>query len=162
MAADRGAEDDEDRFRRLMAGQAEMDAEGALITALPHSREIGMRLHMASDGVAVLSVPYDARLVGDPQTGVMHGGVITGLLDTACGMAVMAVPEPLRATATLDLRIDYMRPATAGERVMCRAECYRLTRSIGFARAVAYHADPEDPVASAAGAFMLERAGAGA
>ena len=50
-----------------------------------------------------------------------------------------------------------VRPATAGETVYAEAECYRMTRSIGFARAVAYHSDPEDPIASAAGAFMIER-----
>ena len=135
---------------------AEDDA-GELMVGLPHGREIGMRLHRSSKGIALLSVPYDERLVGDPETGVLHGGVITALLDTACGSAVMSMPQKLRATATLDLRIDYMRPATAGQTVYARAECYRMTRSIGFARAVAYHDDPDDPIASAAGAFILER-----
>ena len=133
------------------------DGKGALMTRLPFSFEIDMRLHEAENGVAVLSVPYDKRLVGDPETGVLHGGVITALLDTACGWAVMVAPVALRSTATLDLRIDYMRPATAGKAVFSRAECYRLTRSIGFARAVAYHTDPDDPVATAQGTFILER-----
>lgn len=150
-------DDAETRLARLMRGNGSLPEGGEPMTGLPHSGEIGMRLHEAGDSKALLSVPYDARLVGDPATGVMHGGVITALLDTACGTAVLASPEPLRATATLDLRIDYMRPATRGLAVWCRAECYRLTRSIGFARAVAFHEDPEDPVASAAGAFMLDR-----
>ena len=130
---------------------------GEPITTLPFGNEIGMRLHRAEAGVAVLSVPYDERLVGDPETGVLHGGVITALLDTACGWAVMAAPAKFKSIATLDLRIDYMRPATAGEAVFSRAECYRLTRSVGFARAVAYHTDPKDPVATAQGAFILDR-----
>ena len=133
------------------------DGEGEPITGLPFCREIGMRLHQAEGGVAVVSVPYDERLIGDPETRVLHGGVITALLDTACGWAVMAATASLKSTATLDLRIDYMRPAMAGEAVFSRAECYRLTRSIGFARAVAYNADPADPVATAQGAFILER-----
>ncbi len=133
------------------------DGDGEVIAGLPFCREIGMRLHRAEDGVAVVSVPYDASLVGDPETGVLHGGVITALLDTACGWAVMASAAKLKSTATLDLRIDYMRPATAGEAVFSRAECYRLTRSIGFARAVAYNSDPQDPVATAQGAFILDR-----
>ncbi|MGF1445478.1 MAG: PaaI family thioesterase [Pikeienuella sp.] len=134
------------------------DLEGKLIEGLPHAREIGLRLHSAAAGIAVLSVPYDPRLVGDPATGVLHGGVVTTVLDTACGIAVMASEPQLVATATLDLRIDYMRPATCDRAVWARAECYRLTRSIAFARAVAYHDTPETPVASAAGAFILERA----
>lgn len=131
---------------------------GEAMQALPFSHEIGMRVHSAEGGVAVLSVPYDKRLVGDPETGVLHGGVISALLDTACGSAVLSSPEKLRSTATLDLRIDYMRPATAGRTIYARAECYRVTRSIAFTRALAYHDDPADPVASAAGSFILERA----
>jgi uncharacterized protein (TIGR00369 family) len=147
-----------DHLDKIQHARAELSEAGELITGLPFGREIGMRLHQAEAGVAVLSVPYDARLIGDPETGVLHGGVITALLDTACGWAVMASPAKLQATATLDLRIDYMRPATVGEAVFSRAECYRLTRFVGFARAVAYHTDPQDPVATAQGAFMLERA----
>jgi uncharacterized protein (TIGR00369 family) len=149
----------ENRAPGLHATTPAPDGNGRQMTGLPFGRELDMRLHEAGNGVAVVSVPYDARLVGDPETGVLHGGVITALLDTACGWAVMAAPAPLRSTATLDLRIDYMRPASAGREVFARAECYRLTRSIAFARAVAYHADPADPVATAQGAFILERAG---
>jgi len=130
---------------------------GELMSGLPHSREIGMRLHRSADGTAVLSVPYDGKLIGDPETGVLHGGVITALLDTACGSAVLSWPEKLRSVATLDLRIDYMRPAQVGETVWARAECYRMNRSIGFARAVAHHGDAADPIASAAGAFIVNR-----
>lgn len=148
--------DTQSKLRDAM-GTGTLDPEGRAMKGLPHSAEIGMRIHLAHEGEAVLSVPYDERLIGDPDTGVMHGGVITALLDTACGAAVMAAPQKLRATATLDLRIDYMRPATPGLTVWCRAECYRLTRAIGFARAVAYHESADDPIASAAGAFMLDR-----
>lgn len=156
-----GGKDGQDRFHERYGLTAAPDGEGALMSRLPFSHEIGMRLHRAENGVAVLSVPYAENLVGDPETGVLHGGVITALLDTACGWAVMVAPADLRSTATLDLRIDYMRPATAGEAVFARAECYRLTRAIGFARAVAYHTDPDDPVATAQGTFILERATGG-
>ena len=147
----------EDDLVSINTREAAADDAGVLMEGLPHSREIGMRLHRSARGEALLSVPYREDLVGEPETGVLHGGVITALLDTACGSAVMSMPDKLRAAATLDLRIDYMRPATKGATVFARAECYRMTRSIGFARAVAYHDDPADPVASAAGAFMIER-----
>lgn len=145
---------DQNGIGALMALEG-YDPEGKLLEGLPHSREIGMRVHLSEGGKVVLSVPYDKRLVGDPSRGVLHGGVITALLDTACGTAVIAMPGRTGAVATLDLRIDYMRPATPGEAVFAKAECYRMTRTIGFARAVAYHTDPDDPVASAAGAFIV-------
>lgn len=146
------------RLADILAGRAGIPAEGEPVAGLPHAREIAMRLHAAAGGVAEVSVPYDPRLVGDPETGVLHGGVITTLLDTACGIAVMVSRGELTGTATLDLRIDYMRPARRGETVRARAECYRLTSAIAFARAVAYHAHPGEPIASAAGAFALHGA----
>ncbi len=129
---------------------------GEIMSGMPHGREIGMRLHRSAEGKALLSLPYDDRLIGDPESGVLHGGVMTVLLDTASGSAVMSRMAKMTALATLDLRIDYMRPATPGRAVYAEAECYRLTRSVGFTRAVAYHDSPDEPIASAAGAFMLE------
>lgn len=150
---------DPQKLGEVFALTGAFDDEGTVLSGLPHSREIGMRVHYSGDSQAVLSVDWDEKLIGDPESGVLHGGVITALLDTACGAAVMAVPDKLQTIATLDLRIAYMRPATKGLRVYCRAECYRLTRSIAFTRAVAFHDDPSDAVASAAGTFILERAG---
>lgn len=151
------SDDDTGDLQALNRRDAPGDDAGELMSGLPHSRELGMRIHRTGDGEALLSVPYHPDLVGDPETGVLHGGVITALLDTASGAAVMAVRGKLRSAATLDLRIDYMRPATVGQTVYARAECYRMTRSIGFTRAVAYHETPDDPIAAAAGAFMIER-----
>ena len=47
------------------------------------------------------------------------------------------------------------RPATPGQPVIAEAECYRITRSVAFTRAFAHHGDPKDPIAAAAGTFML-------
>jgi uncharacterized protein (TIGR00369 family) len=77
-----------------------------LIEHVPHAKALGMTVVNAAPDEAWLSVPYDAKLVGNPETGVIHGGVITSLLDNACGIAVqLALPERL-SIATLDLRIE--------------------------------------------------------
>lgn len=130
---------------------------GAPMTAFPHGAEIDMRLHPEDGEFTVASIPYDERFIGDAATGVIHGGVVTTLLDTACGFAAMRKTGLAGMVATLDLRVDYMRPARPGKAIFTRAECYRFTRSIAFCRGVAYEEDPDDPVATAAGAFILSK-----
>jgi len=61
-----------------------------------------------------------------------------------------------KTIATLDLRIDYMRPAEPGKDLFAKAHCYKVTRSVAFVRAVAYDDNPDDPVAAAQAAFMLD------
>lgn len=126
------------------------------IQAIPHSRALGMSIVSVGDGTAEMDMPYDDRFVGDPETGVIHGGAVSALMDTCCGTAAMAHPASPGGTATIDLRIDYMRPATPGQTIRARAECYHITRTVAFVRATAMDDDCERPVASATGAFTVE------
>ncbi len=125
--------------------------------AIPHAAELGMVMERLENGKAEVSMPYDEKLVGDPKTGVIHGGAVSALMDTCCGAAVMSHPAAPLSTATLDLRIDYMRPATPGQRIVTKATCYQVTRSVAFVRAVATDDDATRPVATATGAFTVDR-----
>ena len=126
------------------------------INAIPHAGALGMEMTQIGDGKAEITMPYDAKLVGDPKTGVIHGGAVSALMDTCCGAAVMSHPEAPAGTATIDLRIDYMRPATPGHSIRTQAECHHITRSVAFVRAVALDEDDDNPVAMATGTFTVE------
>ncbi len=132
------------------------------IEAIPHARALGMRLEAIGGGAAELSMDWHEDLVGDPRTGVIHGGAVSALLDTCCGAAVMSHPEAPAGTATIDLRIDYMRAATPRQRITARAEVYHITRTVAFLRATAHDEEAGLPVASATGAFTVERPKGGA
>jgi uncharacterized protein (TIGR00369 family) len=127
------------------------------ITAIPHAKELGMQITLLQDGRATIMMPYDPRLVGDPTTGVLHGGAISVLMDTASGASVMCHPAAPISTATLDLRIDYFRPATPGQAITARAECHHVTRSVAFVRVIATDDDESRPVAMGTGAFTVDR-----
>lgn len=126
------------------------------IEAIPHARELGMEFTDIGDGAAAMRMPYDPRLVGDPENGVLHGGAVYALLDTTCGAAVIAHPSNPGGTATIGLRVDYMRAATAGQALRTHAQCYHLTRNVAFVRATAMDDDSENPVAVANGTFTVE------
>lgn len=127
------------------------------IAALPHSRALGMQFVSIGEGTATLALPYDTRFIGDPETKVISGGAVSALLDTCCGAAVLAHPDTPVQTATIDLRIDYMRAATPGQTIVAEAEVYHMTRSVAFLRARGFDDDRENPVATATGAFTVER-----
>src|ERR1700758_5882484 len=94
----------------------------------PYGHISGLQLDRAAPSEAWSSLPYRPAFVGDTETGVLHGGVVTAMLDESCGMAVQLALDGRGAIATLDLRIDYQKPATPGLAIRAHAICYRVTR----------------------------------
>jgi len=131
----------------------------AFAAGVPHNRALGIEIVEFVETSVLFKLPYDAKLVGHPDTGTLHGGAITALLDGASGAAVFATLREMVPIATLDLRIDYLRPAEANQAVLARATCYKMTKNVAFTRAVAYHDDPENPIAHSVGTFMVSTRG---
>lgn len=102
-----------------------------------------------------LGLDYRESLVGVTATGVLASGPIISLMDMATSMAIWVRLGRFRHQATLDLRVDYLRPATPSRRILGRGECYRITRSIAFVRGTAHDGDHADPIAHVTGTFMF-------
>jgi uncharacterized protein (TIGR00369 family) len=119
-----------------------------------HGNAIGITYHGRGEEWVELALPFRADLIGDPASGVLASGPILTLMDMATSLAVWTRLGVFRAHATLDLRIDYLRPAAPGKTVIARGECYRITRAIAFVRGQAHDGDPDDPLAHVAGTFM--------
>ena len=120
-----------------------------------HGRALGIRFEGSGDNWAELSLPWREELVGVPATGMLASGAIVSLIDTASGGSVWITLGHFVPIVTLDLRIDYLRPALKGETVHARCECSKITRRIAFVQGIAHGGDPARPVARSAATFML-------
>jgi len=120
-----------------------------------HGMALGLEYRASGDNWMELCLPWREELVGVPETGVLASGAIVSLIDTASGGSVWMTLGHFVPIVTLDLRLDYMRPALKGETLIARCECVKLTRQIAFIRGVAHGGDPERPIAHSAATFML-------
>lgn len=128
-----------------------------LASGAPHTHALGFKLESIDGDTIRLRAPYKPEFVGDPITGVLSGGLVSTLLDHVGGMAVWLALDQFQSIATLDMRVDYMRPAAPGRDLIAEARCYRVNRSMAFVRAWAFEDDPSDPVAAAQTAYIMHK-----
>lgn len=138
-----------------VSGMSREQLTEKFVHVVPHNRALGMTLEALRPRFATQRLPYQDFLVGDPETGVLHGGVITTLIDSISGLVAMTSQPKIVGVATLDLRIDYLKPATPGRDLFADAHCYKLTPHFAFVRCVAYHDTPEDAVALGMAIFAV-------
>lgn len=127
----------------------------SLVDTHGHSAALGITLVDHGTDWCALALPPDPRLAADAASGVLASGPIVALMDMATSMAIWIRTDRFVPQATLDLRIDYLRPARVGQAVIGRGECHRVTRRIAFVRGTAHDGDPGDPIAHVAGTFMF-------
>jgi len=125
-----------------------------ILNAIRHCEVIGLTVEQIDEKQVTIKLPYSDQIIGNPDSGVIHGGALTTLLDTTCGLAVLMGLQEMQLTPTLDLRIDYMTAATPGQAVYVRAETYRITNNIVFCKGIAFHDDESNPIAHCVATFM--------
>jgi uncharacterized protein (TIGR00369 family) len=123
-----------------------------------HNAVIGTRYHAHGADWCELSLPYDKRLVTDEATGILASGPILTMMDMVTSMSIWLKSGKFQPQATLDLRIDYLRPAKPGNTVYGHGECYHVTKSIAFVRGIAHDGDAEKPIAHVAGTYFFTSA----
>lgn len=123
------------------------------VSSTPHGVDLGMRVVDAEHAQAVLGIPYQSFLLGNKDEQLIHGGVINSIIDSVSGLSVFCALTEMEAIATLDLRVEHLRPGVAGKELFGRARCYRMSEQIAFVRAVAYQ-DPQRPLATSSSTFM--------
>ncbi|WBX85071.1 PaaI family thioesterase [Sphingosinicella microcystinivorans] len=131
----------------------------AFLGFVPHVKALGLGFRAIGDDWAELTLPYAEHLVAYPgddgAPGIIASGAIFSLMDSVGGMAVIAKSKRMVRQATLDLRIDYLRPAEPGKTVIGRAEVTRLTRAVAFVKGIAHDGDAADPVALMTACYMF-------
>jgi len=103
-------------------------------------------------------MPFNPIFCIDEPPTLLHGGVLTALLDSVFGLVNFIEVDDISTMATLDLRVDYLRPAQSRADVLVRAKCYHQTRHIAFNSGVIWFDDDKgDEVARGAATFALTR-----
>ncbi len=123
---------------------------------IPFNKFLGMRATAIRKGFARLEIPFRQELIGDPLRPALHGGVLSTLADTAGGMAVWSGIEDDRSrVSTIDLRIDYLRPARL-ETLVAEAHVVRHGNRVGVVDVRLFHSSAEaDTVATGKGVYNI-------
>ncbi|EKD72097.1 MAG: hypothetical protein ACD_46C00010G0002 [uncultured bacterium] len=136
-------------------------------TAIPFNQMLGLKLEHLDSKNVIMSFNMKQDLIGNFLHGILHGGVISSVLDMAGGMTVMASaiekhpqasPEELAMIlgkcSTIDLQISYLSPGK-GELFNAKAWLVKSGSTISFARMELYNQD-ETLIATGNGTYLLK------
>jgi uncharacterized protein (TIGR00369 family) len=125
----------------------------ARLDSVPFARLLGIELVDLSEAGATLGLEVRAEML--QNQGVVHGGVIASLVDTAAAFAVSTILAGDEITTTIDLTIHFLRPVTEG-RLTATAEVRRAGKRVIVLSVEITDAQGET-VATAVTAFLRRR-----
>lgn len=117
---------------------------------------IGARLTRVTPGEVEIELPFREDL--GQQHGFMHGGIVTAIVDTACGYAALSLMEPEAAVLTVEFKLNFVSPAR-GERLVARGRVTKPGRvlTVCLGEVVALNGGEEKPVATMLATMMAVR-----
>ena len=95
----------------ILKPRSRMDIRHVIEQEIPFDRFLGLLVEEIRPGYARLRMPFRPEFIGDPRRPALHGGIISMLVDTCGGSAVWASCSVRDRVATIDMRVDYLRPA---------------------------------------------------
>ena len=117
--------------------------------------DMSLRLVSAGQRHVVMELPFQEKHSTARLNGALHPGVLAAALDSACGFVVLLSQEQPQAIATVNLRIDHIHPAPAGEDVRVEARCYQQAGEFAYVNAVVRSLDEEKMLCNALGIFKI-------
>ncbi|NMY11914.1 PaaI family thioesterase [Pseudomonas veronii] len=121
---------------------------------VPHGRDLGMRVVRVEGNQAIIDLSPQPWMFADDDCEEICTSILYSLADSACGLAVFAEAPELTPIATLDLRMDYLRPAAGDRDLLAVATCLHLTEEIAFIHCDILSNGDSQPVATGSGTFV--------
>jgi uncharacterized protein (TIGR00369 family) len=99
-----------------------------------YNKLLGIKLNSLTNGSSELYLPFKKELLGDPFRSIIHGGVISSLIDVSGGVTCFSIlRNPSYRLSTLDLRVDFLEPVKNAN-LICSGKIVRIGNKIGVAR----------------------------
>ncbi len=137
-----------------------------VVGEIPFNRTLGLKLDSFENDYAILSFSMKKELVGNFFYGILHGGVISSVLDMAGGVVAMAsalqkhqdktteeLREILTRSSTVNLHVNYVRPGK-GERFIAKASIVHAGKRLCFTR-IELHNDEGKIIATGDGTYLI-------
>lgn len=112
---------------------------------IPFNRHLGIKVHQAKNGFARLFLAYKPEFTGDARRPALHGGILSTLIDTCGGVALWTCCSVSDAIATIDMRVDYLRPAPQKD-LMAEAVVRLLGNRVGNVHTRVFNPDSRDKI----------------
>ena len=106
---------------------AQVERISNALDSVPYAKLLGISLTQIDSGTATLKMPVRKQLT--QNHGVVHGGAMASLIDSATAFAIISLLEPHEKVTTVDLTISYLRPVTKGT-LNCAAKVVRSGRRL--------------------------------
>lgn len=135
---------------------------------LPFNKVLGIDIDLLDyeTGEAVTSFNMTKNLVGNPTVGILHGGVTASVIDLTGGLCALiscakfhegesldVIGKKLASSATIDMRVDYLRPGK-GKSFQCKSRIIRAGSRIVVAKIDLYN-EKEIRIATGTATYLI-------